>query len=87
MFTQHLDRGDVEGDGPPAGLGLGLTDVNGPAKQILWSGNTGRSGAPHVHLEIRAGGEQRCPQPLLQSLYSEGVGLDPATLPTNGCWF
>lgn len=56
-------------------------------QQILWSGNTGRSGAPHVHLEIRAGGHQRCPQPLLQSLYSAGVGLDPATLPTGGCWF
>jgi hypothetical protein len=56
-------------------------------QQILWSGNTGRSGAPHVHLEIRAGGEQRCPQQLLQSLYTAGVGLNPSTLPRSGCSF
>jgi murein DD-endopeptidase MepM/ murein hydrolase activator NlpD len=56
-------------------------------QQILWSGNSGRSGAPHVHVEINAGNEQRCPQLLLQSLYTADVGLDPTTLPTDGCSF
>jgi hypothetical protein len=56
-------------------------------QQILWSGNSGRSGAPHVHVEINTGNEQRCPQQLLQSLYTAGVGLDPTTLPTDGCSF
>ena len=56
-------------------------------QQILWSGNSGRSGAPHVHLEIRVGNEQRCPQQLLQSLYTAGVGLDPTSLPSAGCSF
>ncbi len=56
-------------------------------QQILWSGNTGRSGAPHLHLEIRTGEQQRCPQQLLESLYADGVGLDPTTLPKVGCWF
>ena len=56
-------------------------------QQIMWSGNTGRSGTPHLHLEIRTSGTRRCPQPLIQSLYYDGVGLDPATLPTTGCSF
>ena len=56
-------------------------------QQVLWSGNTGRSGTAHLHLEIRTNGTQRCPQPLIQSLYHDGVGLDPATLPTTGCSF
>ena len=54
-------------------------------QQVLWSGNTGRSGAPHVHLEIRVNGEQRCPQPLLQSLYRDHRPLRPVDLPAAGC--
>ena len=38
---------------------LGATVAAG--QQILWSGNTGRSGAPHLHLEIRVDGVQTLP--------------------------
>jgi murein DD-endopeptidase MepM/ murein hydrolase activator NlpD len=68
-------------------LTVHLDDPITAGQQILWSGNSGRSGAPHVHLEIRTDGTRRCPQPLIQSLYYHGVGLDPATLPTTGCSF
>lgn len=55
---------------------------------LITSGNTGRSGTPHLHLEIRTiGGHRRCPQHLLATLVGEGVGIDPAALPTTGCSF
>ena len=60
-----------------------------PGTQILTSGNTGRSGAPHVHLEISTpDGLQHCPQPMLAALVHPGqsvVGM--AQLPTAGCYF
>ena len=64
-----------------------LGDTVAAGQQVLWSGNTGRSGTAHLHLEIHTGDTRRCPQPLIQSLYRDGVGLDPLTLPTNGCSF
>ena len=60
-------------------------DTVNAGQQVMWSGNSGRSGTPHLHLEIRAAGTRRCPQPLLESLYHNGVGIDPVTLPTTGC--
>jgi murein DD-endopeptidase MepM/ murein hydrolase activator NlpD len=62
-----------------------LNAVVNAGTQIMWSGNTGRSGTPHLHLEIRVAGEQRCPQRLLRRLYDSHVGLDPTSLPSAGC--
>ena len=69
-----------------------LTDIIQPGayiaagQQLMWSGNTGRSYGPHLHMQLRTSdGELRCPQPLLESLYVNQQGIDPLSLPTTGC--
>jgi murein DD-endopeptidase MepM/ murein hydrolase activator NlpD len=57
----------------------------GAGQPIMWSGNTGRSGTPHLHLELRVAGDRRCPQPLLMNLYEGAAVPDPRTLPGFGC--
>lgn len=55
---------------------------------LITSGNTGRSGTPHVHLEIRtADGRQRCPRLLILSLVGQIRFVTTAALPTTGCAF
>jgi len=51
------------------------------------SGNTGHSGAPHLHLEIRIGETKVCPQPALRQILTNGQTVDPHSLPTAGCFF
>jgi hypothetical protein len=56
--------------------------------QLLTSGNTGRSGAPHLHLEITTtDGVQLCPQPLLVALRETNLGISPVGLPVSHCFY
>ena len=66
-------------------LYVALGDPIAPGQHIADSGNTGRSGTPHLHLELRLDGSRLCPQPLLLALY-EG-GEPPLRLPMSGCEF
>ncbi|HEY5833553.1 peptidoglycan-binding protein [Streptomyces sp.] len=71
----HLSaRSTANGAQVPAGTRLGTT------------GDTGNSGAPHLHIEIRTSdGLARCPQSYLLAIYD---GLQPpslTSLPTSGC--
>lgn len=58
-----------------------------PGQHIADSGDTGRSGAPHLHLELRLDGRRLCPQNLLVAIH-RGDGM-PAVehLPARGCSF
>lgn len=65
------------------GVEVGQTVVAG--ELLMWSGNSGRSGAPHLHFELRVDGRQRCPQQLLRGLYETDRGVDVTALPDRQC--
>ena len=67
--------------------GISVGDTVSAGQLLMWSGDTGRSGAPHLHLEIRVGGRQVCPQPLIADVYTLGTALPSAQLPEDGCSF
>jgi murein DD-endopeptidase MepM/ murein hydrolase activator NlpD len=67
-------------------LTINLGDAVVAGQQVMWSGNTGRSGTAHLHLEITTrDGRRRCPQPLLQALVGRR-SIEPMTLATSRCW-
>jgi murein DD-endopeptidase MepM/ murein hydrolase activator NlpD len=71
----HLTSRSV-GSGVPVGAG----------QLVGHSGDTGNSGAPHLHVEIRTGdGAIRCPQPLLLAIYDGAAPPSLRSLPTSGC--
>ena len=61
--------------------GLTVGDPVSAGQLLMWSGDTGRSGAPHLHLEIKVNGEQVCPQPLLRQIYGS------SSVRSGACWF
>lgn len=64
---------------------VSVGDQIAPGQLVITSGDSGRSGTPHLHLEFRISNVRYCPQPLVLALY-EGLPVpDPATLPTSGC--
>ena len=67
--------------------GLAVGDQVTTGQLLMWSGNTGRSGAPHLHLEIKVDGRQRCPQTFLRALYDFGLGELATSLPSDSCIF
>lgn len=64
---------------------LALGDHVSAGQQVGLSGDTGRSGTPHLHLELRVDGVRYCPQPILNALYTGNAG--PFTWTTTGCVF
>lgn len=71
----HLSSRSV-GDGVQVGAGT----------RIGTTGDTGNSGTPHLHVEIRtAGSVARCPQPYLLAIYDGRTPPSLTSLPTSGC--
>lgn len=71
----HLSaRSVADGASVSAGTRVGTT------------GNTGSSGAPHLHVEIRTSdGVARCPQRFLLAIYDGVAPPSLSSLPTTGC--
>jgi peptidoglycan hydrolase-like protein with peptidoglycan-binding domain len=53
--------------------------------RVGYTGNTGNSTGPHLHLQIRHGGVLRCPQSMMLAIWDGRSVPAPRSLPTSGC--
>ncbi|MFB7916046.1 peptidoglycan-binding protein [Streptomyces sp. NPDC056061] len=65
--------------------GVGSGARVGSGTQLGLSGSTGNSTGPHLHIEITAGGANRCPQSFLSAVYDGTTPPAAGDLPTGGC--
>ena len=68
-------------------LNVSNGDTVVPGQHIADSGDTGRSGSPHLHLELRHDSTRRCPLALITAIYNDTAIPNPAALATAGCSF
>lgn len=61
-------------------------DTIAPGQHIADSGNTGRSGTAHLHLQLRQNGQNLCPQQLLQQIYAATTATSEAQAANEVVW-
>jgi murein DD-endopeptidase MepM/ murein hydrolase activator NlpD len=82
---QGVEFGYFHGTPGTAKVKAGETVTAG--QQLMLSDNTGHSFGAHLHLNIRVGGQNRCPQALFKAMRSNQSYPDLSKLPSSGCFY